>query len=151
MWQVKIEIEPRGKQRPRLASKGRYARAYTPAPTVQWTKAFRVHLQQLWQGQPIPAGVAVGLKVVAVFSRPQRLLRRKDPDHRLYKTSTPDGDNVLKIIADACNGLCWHDDAQVAEMQVQTLYAAKGEPACIELSIYELKPCQIWHSCDTGA
>ena len=100
-------------------------------------------LQQLWQGAPIPAGVAVGLKVVAVHSRPQRLLRLKDPQHRLYKTSKPDGDNVLKIAADSCNGICWHDDAQVAVMQVQTLYAAKGETACVELSIYELEPCQM--------
>lgn len=141
MWQAKIEIEPRGKQRPRLASKGRYAKAYTPKETVQWTKAFRLELQQRWAGDPVPAGVPLGVTIIAAHSRPQRLSRRKDPAGRMWKPSKPDVDNVAKIVLDSCNGVCWHDDNQVAQMLVKTLYVAMGEPACIEISVFRLEPC----------
>lgn len=33
----------------------------------------------------------------------------------VYHTGTPDFDNLQKLIADALNGVAWHDDAQIAE------------------------------------
>ena len=43
-----------------------------------------------------------------------------------YKTSKPDADNVGKLVADALNGICWTDDAQVAELRVTKQYGMAG-------------------------
>ena len=39
-------------------------------------------------------------------------------------TITPDGDNIFKAIADACNRIVWLDDAQVVETAVSKYYSA---------------------------
>ena len=51
---------------------------------------------------------------------------------------TPDGDNILKIVCDALNGLAWKDDTQVAEMTVRKRYS-KTE-AFVRVRIWEVKP-----------
>lgn len=139
-WSGTIPIAPRGKQRPRLANKGRFAKAYTPAETVKWTKTARLFLSKLWLSVPIPAGEAVGIRITAVHARPQRLLRKKDPEHRLYKPTKPDCDNICKIVLDALNGLAWADDCQVCDEQTIKLWAAKGEQPHVFVEIWRL-PC----------
>lgn len=34
----------------------------------------------------------------------------------------PDGDNVLKAVSDALNGIVWRDDAQIAQATIIKLY-----------------------------
>ena len=87
---------PQGKQRPRL---GRGGRVYTPAATRRYESAVRsACLVAMMQ-----AGLAkryageCGLLVRCYF-----------PDGRRR-----DGDNVLKSVQDALNGLLWIDDSQV--------------------------------------
>lgn len=41
-----------------------------------------------------------------------------DEDRELADTKTPDADNVAKLIGDALNGIAWHDDRQIATLQV---------------------------------
>jgi Holliday junction resolvase RusA-like endonuclease len=39
-------------------------------------------------------------------------------------TTKPDADNVAKVVADACNGVVWVDDAQVVELSVSKRYSS---------------------------
>ena len=137
-WTGVIMLEPMGKQRPRIVSRGRFSTAYTPKPTRDWTTSAQKQIRKLWTGDPIPAGVPVALSLVSVHKRPQRLMRKKDPAERLYKPTKPDADNVAKIVLDSLNGLVWTDDAQVCELSVSQFYAAKGEESKVELEVWRL-------------
>jgi len=131
-------LEPMGKQRPRIVSKGRFSTAYTPKPTRDWTTSAQKQIRKLWTGEPIPAGVPLALRLVSVHKRPQRLMRKKDPVERLWKATKPDSDNVAKIVMDALNSLVWTDDAQVCELSVSQFYAAKGESSHVEVEVWRL-------------
>ncbi len=42
-----------------------------------------------------------------------------------WKTSRPDADNLIKLVADAQNGIAWTDDAIVASATIQKQYGVK--------------------------
>jgi Holliday junction resolvase RusA-like endonuclease len=42
----------------------------------------------------------------------------------LYHTSRPDADNLAKFVADALNGIFWHDDSCIAQLIVEKKYGA---------------------------
>jgi Holliday junction resolvase RusA-like endonuclease len=128
-------MAPMGKQRPRLSTKGRFARAYTPEKTSKWTKAARRAIRAQYTGQPIEKNVPLQVRVLAVHKRPQRLLRKADPVGRIWKTTKPDIDNIAKIIYDSGNQLLWADDAQIVRTINEDCYAAKDEEPSIYIYI----------------
>lgn len=74
------------------------------------------------------AGVPLSVEIEAVFKRPKtsKHLDRTDPGRQWYP-QVPDLDNVSKLWLDACNGLLWHDDAQVVRLAITKVFAAEGE------------------------
>lgn len=54
----------------------------------------------------------VALFVLAVFQFPKSITR-KEAIRRLWHTQKPDGDNVVKTVGDAFNGVVWGDDSAV--------------------------------------
>ena len=52
-----------------------------------------------------------------------------------FRTARPDADNLAKLVADALNGICYLDDAQVCELRVRKLY---GESALTRVVIEPL-------------
>lgn len=81
------------------ARKGRGGHWYTPRPTVHYELAIRntAMVAKHSRDNSWPKGARYRLTVVAYF-----------PDRRRR-----DGDNVIKSVQDACNGMLWVDDAQV--------------------------------------
>lgn len=61
------------------------------------------------------------LKVIALFKRPQRLIK-VDTESIILVGVKPDWDNIGKIVSDAFNKLLWKDDAQVADSRVVKRY-----------------------------
>ncbi len=45
--------------------------------------------------------------------RPNRLMRKKDPEGVVWHTSVPDLDNLYKAVKDSLKGVVWRDDSQV--------------------------------------
>lgn len=109
----------RGKGRPRFGN----GRTYTDAKTVNaetWIKACAV--EQL--GTPLMVGplyVVVDIGVPYVKSWPKRTKARAMAQ-LLWPTSKPDIDNCVKLIADALNGILWHDDSQIVSLAVHKRY-----------------------------
>lgn len=132
-------IDPMGKQRPRLVTRGRFSRAYTPKKTADWTKEAQRAIRHLHSGGPIEKSIPIEVKVIAVHKRPQRLQRKCDQVGRIWKTTKPDIDNIAKIVYDAGNGLLWADDAQIARSICEDVYAAKNEPPSISICIRRLE------------
>lgn len=53
----------------------------------------------------------------------------------IWITGKPDCDNVLKLIADAMNGIAYQDDSQIAALAMVRLY---GIPECVGVTLTEL-------------
>ena len=132
-FQILFPGKPVGKGRPRFNKTTGSIR--TPDKTKVWEKAFAWEAKKEarragWDaGDESPAGV----DVIAVFARPQR--------HRFtgreWRKGTPDGDNVLKAVADGLQkaGVI-HNDTQLVEWKVRSVYGAEGETAHVEVRVY---------------
>ena len=47
----------------------------------------------------------------------------------------PDGDNILKVVCDALNGLAYRDDIQLAEKHIYKEYAEKARLEIVLMKI----------------
>jgi Holliday junction resolvase RusA-like endonuclease len=75
-------------------------------------------------------------EIVAVFSRPKRLLRKKDSEQRLWHGSKPDIDNVCKSVLDSLvMAGVMRDDTQVVFLVARSVYASKSEGPCVEIRL----------------
>ena len=79
-------------------------------------KAVRERLPEGWE---LTGAVAVAC--LFVCRRPKATPKRVG---RVPKTTKPDADNFLKAVLDACKGIVWVDDAQVAATLVVKIVAA---------------------------
>jgi len=133
-----LELEPKGKGRPRVTFKGGYARAYTPASTAKWEKAAVTIMRRQWKSGPIMAPVRVHIDAIA--KRPLRLCRKKDPEGLLIRAALPDPDNVAKAVLDAMQkaGLI-DNDKQVIDLRIRSLYSEKSSPGRVIIAIEQVE------------
>lgn len=132
-----IPGNPLGKGRPRTTKTGH---VYTPKGTAEYERAAALLMRQQWKDRA-PFDEACVLSVVAVKARPKRLLRVRDPEERIPCTTKPDGDNILKIIADALvKAGCIRDDVLIVEWHCQTLFASKTEGPSVFLHLFSYDP-----------
>lgn len=88
----------------------------------------------------------MAIDVVAVFKRPQRLMRQADPDGVLDHPVKPDCDNIVKSVQDALLGptakkyLDWPDDCEVVAGERSKMYAPKGCDSFTFIRIYTPEP-----------
>lgn len=57
-------------------------------------------------------------------------------------TKKPDGDNVIKIILDAFDGVAFHEDAQVCKILFEKRYALKPK-VCVKIRNLEAEKNEI--------
>lgn len=76
----------------------------------------------------------VRVDVLGLFPRPQRLMRRADPEGMVWHTSRPDRDNLDKNVLDALRTF-WRDDDQVVLGTVIKAYHAKDGRPCVVVRI----------------
>lgn len=82
---------------------------------------------------------AVRLEALFVYAIPVSWPKYKQQmalEGRVWKTSRPDGDNMIKLIMDALNGIVWTDDAQVVRWSGAKRY---GGPERTVVRISELE------------
>lgn len=120
MIKLTIPGPPCAKQRPKVYGK----HAVTPAKTVNYETLVKQlyivehHRKQL-EGPLI-------MKVVAYFPIPQsksKKVKEAMLKGKIRPTSKPDIDNLFKIIADALNGLAYHDDSQIVQGIIDKWYS----------------------------
>lgn len=122
--------EPTSKARARFTKTGK---AYTPAQTKAAEAAVALAFRAATRGHQVDATSAFG--VVAQFYAATHQRR--------------DLDNMLKLICDGLNKVCWDDDSQVVEAAVRKTYVDDPADARTEVLIYRCgqlhrmeKPCQ---------
>lgn len=129
--------EPVGKGRPRFTRSGR---TYTPEATANYETLVKWSWQNA-HGTPAPADAQLRMTVDAYFKQPQtgsRIKHERMNHGEIRPTKKPDGDNILKAIADALNGLAYHDDSQIVEMTVRKWYAPEWTQPRAEITIEEV-------------
>lgn len=126
MVAFEIPGPPVGKGRPRAFRIGNSVRMHTPEKTASYESLVKLAARQAMR-DAAPMAFPVALSLVVMHAIPKSWSKRKQ-DAALAGTerpaTKPDADNVAKVIADACNGVVWVDDAQVVELSVSKRYSA---------------------------
>ena len=103
----------RGKGRVRFVRQT--GRTYTPDATAAAMEQVRMAYAVRANGAMAPKGMPVHVEIdtfrVMPKSRPKRMVHEPD-------TFKPDADNIAKLVLDALNGIAWHDDTQVTDLDV---------------------------------
>jgi len=108
-----IPGQPVAKQRPRKGALGQF---YTPARTMRYEKD--VAAAYLAAGGPKHPDYIGPVEMSITLTRPYPTSWPKWRRNPIAATAKPDVDNLAKSVADALNGIAYHDDAQVAYLSV---------------------------------
>lgn len=131
-----IEGAPKAQGRPRFTTVGGFARAYDPKESRDFKQKV-ASIAVLHKCKPLDG--AVKMTILALVPRPQRLMRKSDPDGRINCITKPDCSNYAKGIEDALNGIAYKDDSQIAELCVRKQYCGKQEAPCTIINIQPLE------------
>jgi Holliday junction resolvase RusA-like endonuclease len=133
-YQFTIPGEPMGQQRPRFKRIGKFVTTYDPPESKAYKK--KVIMYAMAAGVREMTG-PIQLYIDAFLPRPKRLCRKKDPSEAIpVESSTPDWDNIGKIVSDALSkGIAYADDAQVWHGSVRKWYHAKDGVPRVEVSL----------------
>lgn len=129
--------EPQGKGRPKFARRGKYVSVRTPEKTKAYENAIQAAYLQQCGNVGFPEGSQMELRVTAYFKIPKSTSKKKREtmlSGEVRPTKKPDGDNILKAVADALNGVAYKDDAYVVKMEIEKYY---GEPERIDVVLQE--------------
>lgn len=116
----------KGKGRPRVTMQGGFARAYTPKDTANYENLVKVMYMQEAKGkawmdkEPLKMIIIALQEIPKSASKKQANLMRTD---MIRPTKKPDADNIAKIICDGLNGVAYHDDTQIVELNVFKHYS----------------------------
>lgn len=117
--------DPVPQPRPRVSTRGGFARAYVPAKHP--VHAYRASIADA--ARAAGAGVhgePVEVVIDLVFARPKSHLRKKGLAKDAPKLPRVDLDNCAKAALDALNGVAWEDDSQVARLVVEKSYGTEA-------------------------
>ena len=131
--------QPQGKGRAKIGRVGNHARMFTPPKTVAYEGLISIAACAGMQGRPLMDGpVALNLfmdcQVPASWSSKKQ---RMALDGKVYPTTKPDADNVLKALCDGLNGVAWRDDVQVVDVYMRKRYA---ETPCLRVETWMVAP-----------
>lgn len=133
VWKCTIPLEPMGKQRPRIAKRGQFARAYTPPKTAQWEKDAAVVLRAGWRRAALEGAVRV---VIRAYRKRTQYMNAKCRRAVSTCTSKPDIDNIAKIVLDAVvRARVLADDNQVVQLECSKQWAEYGKPGRVDIAI----------------
>jgi Holliday junction resolvase RusA-like endonuclease len=124
MIQFTIPGEPVGKGRPRATTINGMARMYTPKKTASYEG--RV-IDAFVRAGGVMLGGNIAMTVHATFSMPMSWsMKKRQAMDGAYCTKKPDADNVLKVVADALNGIAYRDDAAIVHASIEKRWGQDG-------------------------
>lgn len=119
-----IPGQPVGKGRPKFARRGAFVSAYTPQKTASYESLVKLVASQPMRGHDLLTGPLVAI-IDARVTPPVSWSKKKKAEalESGLLTSKPDLDNLAKAVLDACNGIVFQDDAQIAVLLAAKAYA----------------------------
>jgi Holliday junction resolvase RusA-like endonuclease len=116
--------DPVPQPRPKVSTRGGFARAYVPAKHAIHGYRHSVQVAAIDAGLKKTAGT-VDVVIDAVFGRPKSHLTKAGVRKNAPALPRPDVDNVAKAVLDAI-GPILGDDTQVRRLVVEKSYAKEG-------------------------
>lgn len=142
--------EPMGKQRPKVSMRNGYAHAYTPKETILYENKVLMFYKDKIKDTEYEDKVIfdnnqiVEMNLVAYFGLTKQDFGKKGLSkngqykiNRKYCNKKCDIDNIVKIVLDALNGICYNDDKQVVKITASKVYTL--EQPRVEVSFNEIK------------
>lgn len=129
-----IPGQPQGKARARTVTQGGKTHSYTPKKTALYERSVREVYKLSFPGVERLTG-PVTLILRAYMPIPEswpKAKKAKALAGLIEPMVKPDADNILKVVADALNGLAWEDDKQITHAEIIKSY---GVPR-VEVEIY---------------
>lgn len=128
---------PIGKGRPRVTTRGGFARAYTPRRTADYESevvhSYNSQIPSKYQLEgPIQADIKAYFKIPNANKKETHKMIANITKH----THKPDIDNIEKSVLDALNGLAYADDSQIVKLTAEKFYS---ENPRLELYIKEYR------------
>jgi Holliday junction resolvase RusA-like endonuclease len=119
-----IDCIPVAKGRPRISTRGGFARAYTPAKTRTF-EAMIAERARAAVGPLDPYKGAVELEAHFALPVPKSWSKRDRTDALagvIQPQGKPDLDNFTKALSDALNGIVYADDSQIVSARITKRY-----------------------------
>lgn len=113
-----IPGEPTGKARPRVFNRGGRSMAITPEKTVMYENLIKMCFTE--QSGKFLGENPLTMSITAFYSIPKSASKKKAESMRageIRPMKKPDLDNVVKVIADALNGVAYKDDSQIVSLR----------------------------------
>lgn len=128
--------EPCAKGRPRFSRQGQFVRTYTPAKTANYENLVVLEYQNAG-GKMLDGMIAMTIKAFYPIPKSTSKKQRSRMVNGIIRpTKKPDTDNILKIVADALNGIAYKDDSQIVTSHIEKWYS--DEPH-IDVNIEEVR------------
>ena len=118
--------KPFGKQRPRVACRGKFSKAYTPKETIAYESLVKLFYTQVANGEMFPEDAELEIEILAYYEIPKaasKVKREKMLSWEIRPIKRPDIDNIAKAIYDSLNKVAYHDDAAIVESRVSKFYS----------------------------
>ena len=118
--------KPFGKQRPRVACRGKFSKAYTPKETIAYENLVKLFYAQESKGEMFPEDAELEIIILAYYEIPKsasKVKREGMLSGRIRPTKRPDIDNVAKAIYDSLNKVAYHDDAAIVDSRISKFYS----------------------------
>ena len=121
--------KPQGKARARTV-RNKYTGktlSYTPDSDVLYENFIKERFLQASDGLFLEQGTPVALRIVARFLPPKSTSKKRAAlmlDGKELPLKKPDMDNIVKVVADALNGVAYHDDTQIVMVIAKKAYSA---------------------------
>lgn len=118
--------DPVPQPRPRVSTRGGFARAYVPKDHAVHAYRAAVAATARAAGAEVH-GDPVEVVIDLTFGRPKSHLRKSGLAKDAPAIPRPDLDNCAKAVLDALNGVAWVDDSQVQRFVVSKAYGPHGQ------------------------
>lgn len=121
-----VHGDPVAQPRHKIATRGKFARAYIQKdhPIHGYKQAVQLAAKVAMGGRA-PVESAVEVAIVFCFARPKSHTKAQRLDDR--HTQKPDLDNLTKAVLDALNGICWTDDSQAFRLRPEKKWASEAK------------------------
>lgn len=130
--------DPKGKERPKFARRGRFVHTYTPKQTVDYER--RVKESYVEECGDYCLEGPIEARITGIFKVPKSVSKKKRQELiGDYYLSKPDADNIGKVVLDPLNTVAFEDDKQVCDLSV-TKYYGEIPRVVVELEEIRKKP-----------
>lgn len=117
------------------AGGGKTMHRFTPAAQRNYSVAVKLFCQAAMAGgAPLDGPIAVDIHAVYPWPASWSQRKRALPASR-WKVSTPDYDNICKLVGDALNTIAWTDDARICSANIRKYY---GDLPCLRVRVRKL-------------